>query len=151
MAPAAVFVEDNFSMEHSREMVSGWFKHILICTLYFYFYYYYISFTSDHQAIDPRGWEPLRGVCMLSHFYRVWLFMTLWTLALPSSSVHGILQARTLEWVTMPSPGNLLNPEIEPTSLMSPALAGGFFTTRTTWEGKCYFCVTDEEMEAQGG
>ena len=27
-----------------------------------------------------------------------------------------------------PSPGDLLDPGIEPTSLMSPALAGGFFT-----------------------
>ena len=25
----------------------------------FYFYYYYISSTSDHQALDPRGWGPL--------------------------------------------------------------------------------------------
>ena len=33
-----------------------------------------------------------------------------------------------------PSPGNLANPGIEPTSLMSPALAGQFFTTGTTWE-----------------
>ena len=31
--------------------------------------------------------------------------------------VHGILQARTLEWVTLfPSPGGLPNPGIEPTS-----------------------------------
>jgi len=28
-----------------------------------------------------------------------------------------------------PPPGDLLNPDIEPTSLASPALAGGFFTT----------------------
>ena len=30
--------------------------------------------------------------------------------------------------------GNLPNPRIEPVSLMSPALAGGFFTTSSTWE-----------------
>ena len=52
----------------------------------------------------------------------------------PNSSVHGILQARMLEWVAVPSPGDLPNPEIEPTSLMAPALAGGFFTTSTTRE-----------------
>ena len=28
-----------------------------------------------------------------------------------------------------PTPGDLLDSEIEPTSLVSPALAGGFFTT----------------------
>ena len=33
-----------------------------------------------------------------------------------------------------PPPGDLPSPEMEPVSLMSPALAGGFFTTSTTWE-----------------
>ena len=30
------------------------------------------------------------------------------------SSVHGILQARILEWVAFPSPGDLSNPGIKP-------------------------------------
>ena len=34
-----------------------------------------------------------------------------------------------------PPPGDLPNPGIEPTSLTSPALAGGFFTLSATWEG----------------
>ena len=33
-----------------------------------------------------------------------------------------------------PPPGDLPDPGTEPTSLMSPALAGGFFTTNATWE-----------------
>ena len=33
-----------------------------------------------------------------------------------------------------PSPGDFPNPGIEPSSLTSPALAGGFFTTSATWE-----------------
>ena len=39
-------------------------------------------------------------------------------------------------WGGLPCPplGDLLNPEIKPESLVSPALAGGFFTTSTTWE-----------------
>ena len=45
----------------------------------------------------------------------------------PASSVHGILQARILEWIACLPPGDLPDPGIEPTSLMSPALAGGFF------------------------
>ena len=40
----------------------------------------------------------------------------------PGSSVHGILQARILEWVTMPSSGSS-DPGIKPTSLMFPVLA----------------------------
>ena len=43
----------------------------------------------------------------------------------PGSSVHGILQARKLEWVPFPLPGHLPTPGIEPGS---PALAGGFLT-----------------------
>ena len=52
----------------------------------------------------------------------------------PGSSVRGILQARILEWVAMPPAGDLPNSGIKPMSLMSPALADGFFTTSTTWE-----------------
>ena len=44
----------------------------------------------------------------------------------PGSSVHGISQARRLEWVAISSPWDLPDPGIEPTS---SALAGGFFTT----------------------
>ena len=33
-----------------------------------------------------------------------------------------------------PPPGDLPNPGIKPVSLTSPTLAGGFFTTNTTWE-----------------
>ena len=40
---------------------------------------------------------------LLSHFTRVQLFVTLWTVAPPGSSVHGILQARILTWVATPS------------------------------------------------
>ena len=47
----------------------------------------------------------------------------------PGSSVHGILQARILEWVAMPSSRGSSQPGTEPKSLNSLALAGGFFTT----------------------
>ena len=46
----------------------------------------------------------------------------------PDSSVHGTFQARKLEWLPFPPPGNLPNPGIKPMSLSSPAWAGGFFT-----------------------
>ena len=49
--------------------------------------------------------------------------------SLPGSSVHGISQAKLLEWVAVFSLGDLPNPGIKPASLVSPALAGGFFTT----------------------
>ena len=36
--------------------------------------------------------------------------------------------------VPFPPPGDLPSSGIEPTSLTSPALTGGFFTTSATWE-----------------
>ena len=54
----------------------------------------------------------------------------------PGSSVHGILQARILEGVAMPPPGDLPDPGIKPAFLKSPALADRFFTTSTTWEAQ---------------
>ena len=48
--------------------------------------------------------------------------------SLPGCFVHGIFQARILEW-PFPSPGDLPNPGIKTVSLVSPALAGRFFTT----------------------
>ena len=60
----------------------------------------------------------------------------------PGSSVHGILQARILEWVAMPPPpGDLPDPGIKLKSLIFPAAAGGFFTTSATWEVCVYVCV----------
>ena len=38
------------------------------------------------------------------------------------SSIHGILQARILEGLPFPPPGDLPEPGIESTSLLSPAL-----------------------------
>ena len=45
---------------------------------------------------------------------------------------------RQEHWSGLPYPplGDLPEPGIEPMHLMSPALAGGFFTTSTTWEAR---------------
>ena len=44
-----------------------------------------------------------------------------------------------------PPPGDLPNPGIEPASLMSPELAGGFFTSSATWEA---ILSREEELKA---
>ena len=59
----------------------------------------------------------------------------------PGCPVHGIFQARILEWVAMPSSKDLPSPGIELAPLMSPALARGFFTTSATWEAYIYVYV----------
>ena len=47
----------------------------------------------------------------------------------PGSSAHGSLQARVLNGLPFPPPRDLPNPGVKPTSLRSPALAGGLFAT----------------------
>ena len=46
----------------------------------------------------------------------------------------GIFQAGILGRWPCPPSGDLPDPGVKHVSLMSPALAGGFFTTGTTWE-----------------
>ena len=67
----------------------------------------------------------------------------------PGPSVHRIFQARTLEWVSIPTPGDLPDPGIKPSSLASPALSGRFFTTVPTGKPLThefffnkYYCTT---------
>ena len=80
-------------------------------------------------------------VCMLSHFSRIRLLLTLWTIAY-QAPLSGILQARILKWVAMPSSKELPNWGMEPISLTSPALAGGFFTPGATmWVHITLFCL----------
>ena len=47
--------------------------------------------------------------------------------SLTGSSVHRNFQAKILEWIACCPPGNLPDPDIEPTSAVSPALQQ-FFT-----------------------
>ena len=63
---------------------------------------------------------------------RVRLFATPWTVAYQASPSMGFPRQEYWNGLPFPSPGDLSNPGIEPTSLeslASPALAGGFFTT----------------------
>ena len=74
----------------------------------------------------------LADVCSrLSH---IWLFATLWTVA--HQAPLSMAFSRQEYWSGLPSPPpeDLPYPQMEPASLMSPALAGGFFTTSTTWK-----------------
>ena len=71
---------------------------------------------------------------MLSRFTHVRLFVT------PQTAAHqaplSMRFSRQEYWngLPCPPPGDLPDPRMEPTSLRSPALAGEFFTTSTTWE-----------------
>ena len=65
---------------------------------------------------------------MLSCLSRVRLFVTPWTVAHQAPLSMGF--SRQEYWCGLPCspPGDLPHPRIEPVPLVSPALAGGFFT-----------------------
>ena len=66
--------------------------------------------------------------CVLSHFSRVQLFAILWTIVLQAPLSMGFSRQEYGSGLPCCPPG------IEPVSLMSPAVTGGFFIAPATWE-----------------
>ena len=58
---------------------------------------------------------------------------------LPSASVHGILQARILERVAMPSSRGSSQPRDQTCITCSSCVAGRFFTTEPSGEALCIY------------
>ena len=103
-----------------------------------FFFYNFVILNKKHGVMTGRY-----SMCMLSCFSHVWLWNPM-DHSLPDSSVHGIIQTRLLEWVAMLFSRGSSNPGIKPTSVKSPALAGGFLTASTTWEA-CTALLTFKE------
>ena len=61
-------------------------------------------------------------------------FVTPWTVAQQAPQSKGFSRQECWSGLPFPSPGDLPDPVIELVSLMSPAMAGRFFTTSPTWE-----------------
>ena len=65
-------------------------------------------------------------------------FVTPWTVAPPGSSVHGILQARIMEGVSMPSSRESSQPGDRTHISCLLHWEAGFFTISETWEALYY-------------
>ena len=73
----------------------------------------------------PHSWQNY--ACVLSRFSRVRLFATLWTVARQAPPSTGFSRQEYWSGLPFPPPGDLPDPEMEPTSLMSAALARRFY------------------------
>ena len=76
-------------------------------------------------------------MCILSRFSYVWLCVTVWTVDTPASRLlcpWGFSRQEYWSGLWCPPAGDLPNPGIETTSLLSPVLVGRFFTTGASWE-----------------
>ena len=80
----------------------------------------------------------LLSVCVLSLYSCAWHFVTLWTAAHEDPLSTGFARQEYCSGFPCPPRGDLPDPGIEQTSLKSPALAGGSFTTSTTWKLWCW-------------
>ena len=80
-------------------------------------------------------WESSpSSIYVLSPSSPVQLYGTPWTVAHQASLAMEFSGQEYRSRLSSPPPGNLPDPEIQPTSLASPALEGVFLTTSTTWE-----------------
>ena len=78
---------------------------------------------------QPESSSHPRCACMISC---VQLFATPWTVAHQTPLYMGFAKQEYWSWLPFPSPGDLPNQGIGLTSLMSLALAVGYFTTCAT-------------------
>ena len=62
--------------------------------------------------------------------------MMFWTVAHQAPLSMEFSRQECWSGALFPPPGNLPDPRIEPGSLISSALTGGFFITSTTWEAQ---------------
>ena len=93
---------------------------------------------------------------MLSHFSHVRLSATLWATAHKTPLSMEFSRHEYWSGLPCPPPGDLPHPGTEPLTLRSPALAGGFFTTRG-WEvcwraypGHIYLCAQSRAGSTEG-
>ena len=83
--------------------------------------------------------------CVRAQLLHASLFVIPWTVAHQAPLSMGLSRQEYWSGLPCPPPGDLSDTGIEPVSFMSPALAGGFFITSTTWEAPvwyihCLFC-----------
>ena len=77
--------------------------------------------------------------CLVAQSYLT--FATPLTVACWAPLSTGFFRQEYWSGLPCPPPGDLPDPGIEPLSLASPALAGGFFATSATWEAQAGFSL----------
>ena len=80
-------------------------------------------------------------MCVCAKSLKLYLFVTQWTVVPQPPLSMGFFRQEHWSGLPCPSPGYLPNAGIDSMFLRSPALAGRFFTTITTWEALQYVWV----------
>ena len=91
--------------------------------------------TGEKNKGQNRNNKESEKTCVLSYFSCVPFFATCGlTVAHQAPLSMGFSRQEYWSELPFPPPGDLPDPGIKTVSLTSPALAGRFFTTTTTWE-----------------
>ena len=116
-------------------------KHIIVLFLIFLLTFYFfiklfINFHTDFlSGCTILHSHQLFTMCVCAQtLCHVQLFTTPWTVACQAPLSMGFSQQEYWSGVPCPPPGDLPNPGIEPASLTSSALTGGFFAISAIWE-----------------
>ena len=79
----------------------------------------------NERSNHEKPWRKVKCLCcVLSSFSHVWLFVTPWTVVCQVPLSMGFYRQEYWSGLPFPSAGDLLDPGIEPASLMSLALVG---------------------------
>ena len=93
---------------------------------FFFFFFNILTGITAAHGLSDIACIFIFGCCLVTKIVRLICDPMDSSPLLPGSSIHGIFQARILEWVAISFPGDLPHSRIE---LTSPKLVGGFFTT----------------------
>ena len=105
----------------------------------------FLRWCRNEPATSPRYACMSLHAYMLSYFSRDQFFATSWAVAHQSPLSMGF--SRQECWSGLPSSRGSSDPGIEPPSSMSPALAGRFLNTSTTWEAPvCHCCCSVAQL-----
>ena len=85
-------------------------------------------------AIYCYDGPKLASACMLSHFSLIQLFATLCIITRKAPLSMGFFKQEYWSGLPCPPSGYIPDSGLESSYLISPALAGMFFTTSATWE-----------------
>ena len=123
---------DNFFLQH-RSLIFIWSHWSISSFVAFGIYLrkHCITQTDCSKSLTVLALTSMICVCVLSH---VWLFAAPEAIARQAPLQNGIFQARVLECGAISCSRGPSRPRIEPMSLASPTLAGGFVTTSDSWE-----------------
>ena len=102
------------------------------------------TFTSVYKDTNPDIVQCIYTHSSVLLLSCAQLFAMVWTVALQAPLSMGFFRQEYWSGLPFPTPGDLPDAGIEPTSLVSPALAGRFFTNCAIWQnapGKMQYSI----------